>query len=340
MSATTTPGHLRGWEVKAKAQIDRYDDEVAGLSARNGGLGAEAAKALALATERLGEAKQARDHHHGFAEYWTGAAQEETWRAVHEADVVLTYAREADAIRAELPGLKQRVRLRVADGLYREDLLERVKPVEGSLNDQAKTARETSSGAPPPGPGGSTGASIVLTDADRAAVAHVKQEVYDIADEGFESQRTFRNLIWIMTLAAAAVAAALAILGLFDDTITYRLDVYPHDGQWMWPETIWPIELIGALAGFIVAITSLRKLSGRGPYGLRSAQAALKVPMGALTALVGMLLLQSGALEIGPLESKAAFIGWVLVFGAAQELVTRLVDQKAASVVDDAAPKS
>ena len=51
-----------------------------------------------------------------------------------------------------------------------------------------------------------------------------------------------------------------------------------------------------------------------------------------------MLLLQSGAFGLDPIETKAAFIGWALVFGASQELVTRLVDQKAAAVAEKAKP--
>jgi hypothetical protein len=349
---------LRVWEVNAKARAEEYDDEIADLLSQNGNLGKEAREALGLATKRLDEARTVREPDHGFwahtgggvAAYWTGASQEETWRAIHEADVVLTYARPAEHIRAELPGLRETVRQRVEDGLYREDLLERLKAIEASLSESAKAAkkaredarkaaRRTPAGGGSVRPsGGSPATTLTITDEDRIAVAHVKQELYKISAEGFESQRSFRNIILITALVAAAISALLAILGLFDNTLVYRLDVYPKTGRMMWPATIWPVELIGALAGFIVAITALRKLKGRGPYSLRVVQATLKVPMGALTAFAGMLLLQSGAFGIGPVTTKGEFVAWAFVFGASQELFTRLVDQKAAAVAEKAKP--
>jgi hypothetical protein len=142
-----------------------------------------------------------------------------------------------------------------------------------------------------------------------------------------------------MTMLVAVIAAALVTtLGVFDNTLADLLDVYPNKAKLLWPGNVWSVELIGALAGFIVAITSLRKLKGHGPYSLRVAQAALKVPVGALTAVVGMLLVQSGSFGIGPVTTKGDFVAWAFVFGASQELITRLVDQKAAEVAKKAKP--
>lgn len=326
--------HPSGWQVSAKAAIEEYLDEIDELGAQSGDV---ESKALALAGNRLEEARGLWARTGGrLVEYWTGSIRQETWLAIHEADVVLTYARPAEHIRAELPGLRQMVRRRVDDAVYREDLLERLKSIEGALDEQANSARKTGNNGSRNG--GSSGTALTLMQADREAVAHAKQEVYEISAKGYESQRSFRNIILVTAVIAALVAAALAIFGLFDDTITYRLDMYPNTGSKTWPETIWPIELVGALAGFIVAITALRRLPGRGPYSLRVAQAGLKVPVGALTALTGMLLLQSSAFGIGPVKTKGEFVAWAFVFGASQELVTRLVDQKAATVAEKARP--
>jgi hypothetical protein len=326
---------MRTWEVDAKAAIDEYDDEIRELRAHNGQLEADQKKALRLAAEHLAEANTARQPDHGlwaetggrFVEHLTGTAREETWRAIHGADAVLTYARPAAHIRAELPGLRQRVRRRVDDALYREELTARLKSIEATLDEQAK--KKTRAGNQP--------VVLEITDADRLAVAHTKQEVYDISAAGFESQRMFRNIILSTIVVAVIAAALLATLGFFDKTITYRLDVYPHT-KVMWPTAIWPVEVIGALAGFLVAIATLRRLTGGGPYSLRVVQAALKAPVGALTAVGGMLLLQSGIFGIDPVTSKAVFVGWAFVFGASQELVTRLVDKEAAAVTEKANP--
>ena len=341
------PRRLNVWEVDAAAARTSYEDEVVELLALDGQAAGPqnenlVGTALLLAETRLDEAKKVIECDPGrgrrtsgrIVEYWTGKAHQEAWQAIHEADVVLTYARSADHIRAELPGLRQRVRLRVDDDLYREDLLERLKAIEGALDAGAKKARDEAA----TGQGGSSSNKLAITDADRTAVAHAIQEVYVLSDRGYEYKRNFRNIILVTTLIAALVALLLAMFGLFDDTITYRLDLYPKTGRKLWPETIWPVELIGALAGFIVAITALRRLQGQGPYSLRVVQASLKVPAGALTAVTGMLLLQSGTFGVGPVSTKGEFVAWAFVFGASQELITRFVDQKAASVAEKTTP--
>lgn len=339
------PRHLQLWKVTATARIEELADEIAVFRARDGDINTDA---LGRAEKRLWEAKASCAPDSGLwgytggrlVEYFTGVAQEKTWNAIHEADVVLTYARSAEHIRAELPGLKQTVRRRVDDELYREDLLERLKSIEKPMEASVAKLREARRSDEPPGGSGSpSGLGLTLEDADRTAVAHAKQEAYQLMMEGYESKRSFRNVIILTTLIAALAALLLGILGEFDKTIQNRLDVYPHTpGEALWPATIWQVELIGALAGFIVAIGVLGRLRGQGPYSLRVAQAALKVPTGALTALVGMLMLQSETFGIGPVETKVAFVGWAIVFGASQELITRLVDQKAAAVVEKAEP--
>jgi len=349
------------WEVLTKAQADAYDDEIDELLAQDGRIRKEEAEALKLSRKRLEEAKKYRPQRHWdhLSEHWTGAAREQTWRAIHEADVVLTYARPAAHIRAELPGLKEEIRLRVDDGLYREDLLERLKSVEGSLDEAAKPLKKadkplsrprlllsrlpwgarTKTDADRQPSNDSSTTALARIDADRTAVAHVKRELYEISADGYESQRSFRNIIIVTSFVAAAVALLLAILGHYDNTIVNLLNIHPKSPATMWwPEKIWPIEFIGAFSGFIVGITALKRLSGLGPYSLRVTQATLKVPVGALTALAGMLLLQSGMFGIGPVHTKGDFVGWCFVFGASQELITRLVDQKAAAVTEKAKP--
>jgi hypothetical protein len=88
-----------------------------------------------------------------------------------------------------------------------------------------------------------------------------------------------------------------------------------------------------------VAIGLLNKLAGlRGPYSLQFVQAVLKIPMGALTGLIGAVIVQSGQLTIGPVAKPVVFFTWVFVFGAAQQLITRFVDKKAKTVLEDAKP--
>lgn len=63
--------------------------------------------------------------------------------------------------------------------------------------------------------------------------------------------------------------------------------------------------------------------------------AALKLPTGAITALLGLLLMRGQFVPgLSALDTSAQIIAWALVFGYAQQLFTRLVDQQAHTVLD------
>jgi hypothetical protein len=103
-------------------------------------------------------------------------------------------------------------------------------------------------------------------------------------------------------------------------------------------DAVWQVQLLGALGGFVTALAALQKLRGyRNPYNLPLVQAAVRVPAGALTGLIGILILQSGAFQLDPAEGNTV-VAYAIVFGAAQELVTRLIDQKANSLIEAATP--
>jgi hypothetical protein len=88
------------------------------------------------------------------------------------------------------------------------------------------------------------------------------------------------------------------------------------------PAGLLVVELIGLTAAAVATATALRGIRGSSePYGLPVALATLKLPMGAVTAFLGLL-------------TSAQILAWALVFGYAQQLFTRLVDQQARSVLN------
>jgi hypothetical protein len=59
----------------------------------------------------------------------------------------------------------------------------------------------------------------------------------------------------------------------------------------------------------------------------------VKLPLSALTALVGIMLLQSNVIDaLEPLPAPGV-LAYAVIFGYSQELVTRLIDRKAESLV-------
>ncbi|MEU0947051.1 hypothetical protein ABZ379_30585 [Streptomyces canus] len=95
------------------------------------------------------------------------------------------------------------------------------------------------------------------------------------------------------------------------------------------------VELVGLVAASISAATSLRKMRGTAtPYNVPVVLAALKLPMGALTAVLGLLLMRGGFVPgLSALDSSAQIIAWAIVFGYSQQLFTRLVDSQAEALV-------
>ena len=64
--------------------------------------------------------------------------------------------------------------------------------------------------------------------------------------------------------------------------------------------------------------------------------AATKLPAGAITAVVGIILMRGGFVPgLTALDNSAQIVAWAVVFGYAQQLVTGLIDERAHGVLDD-----
>jgi hypothetical protein len=98
------------------------------------------------------------------------------------------------------------------------------------------------------------------------------------------------------------------------------------------------VELVGLVAAAIAAAAAVRKVRGTStPYSLPVALAVLKLPTGALTALLGLLLMRGGFVPgLSALDSSAQIIAWALVFGYSQQLLTRFIDNQAQTVLEGA----
>jgi hypothetical protein len=97
------------------------------------------------------------------------------------------------------------------------------------------------------------------------------------------------------------------------------------------------IEFLGLIAAAVAAATALRKIRGTNTaYSLPAALAFLKLPLGALTALLGLILMRGNFVPgLSALDSSAQIIGWAVVFGYAQQAFTQVVDRKAQNLLED-----
>jgi hypothetical protein len=95
------------------------------------------------------------------------------------------------------------------------------------------------------------------------------------------------------------------------------------------------VELVGLTAASIVVAAAIRHMRGSAePYALPLALALLKLPTGAVTAFLGLLLMRGGFVPgLSALDTPAQILAWAATFGVAQQLFTRFVDQQAGNVL-------
>jgi hypothetical protein len=96
---------------------------------------------------------------------------------------------------------------------------------------------------------------------------------------------------------------------------------------------------IGGVGATLAVARSLAGLSSAGVrYSLSVAQGLLKVSLGAITAVLGLLLLQTQTGLPGILGSQGGLLTSAVVFGYAQQLFTGIIDHRAASLMSAASP--
>ncbi|GGX76542.1 hypothetical protein [Streptomyces fructofermentans] len=96
------------------------------------------------------------------------------------------------------------------------------------------------------------------------------------------------------------------------------------------------VEIVGLLSASIAAAATLKRIRGTAlPYNVPVVLTLLKLPMGALTAGLGLLLMRGGFVPgLSALDSTAQIIGWAIIFGYSQQLFTKFVDSQGQAVLD------
>ncbi|WP_144127029.1 hypothetical protein [Catellatospora sichuanensis] len=167
-----------------------------------------------------------------------------------------------------------------------------------------------------------------------------------VAEEQERAQaRSFRNIL----LASILVTATIAVLFIFwayqdPIPIASKLCFTPEETRVVCPigdtpsgQDVLLVEAFGAGAAALAAAISLRGIQGTStPYWVPLMLVLLRLPVGALTALMGLVLVHGGFVPgLSNLDSSAQILAWAVIFGVAQESVTRLVDVQGRKVLDN-----
>jgi hypothetical protein len=180
--------------------------------------------------------------------------------------------------------------------------------------------------------------------------------------------RSFRNVLVGTTLVMTVLAVAIALLGFVRPTMIPLCFLPERTGQTVVvcptaqsslplpgpqpglavPDVddviartaghadLFIVELVGLTAAAVAAAGAIRGIRGSSePHGLPVALAALKLPTGAVTAFLGLLLMRGQFVPgLSALDTSGQILAWALVFGYGQQLFTRFVDQQAHNVLD------
>lgn len=153
--------------------------------------------------------------------------------------------------------------------------------------------------------------------------------------------RSFAHIVYGVSAALVVVAILVAVFGGISPQavpLCFKPDdelACPTGASAAWRDYL-VVEFAGLVAAAIAAAASLRTIKGTStPYNIPVALALLKLPTGALTAVLGILLMRGSFVPgLMALDSSAQIIAWAVVFGYAQQIFTQFVDTQAKSVLN------
>ncbi len=205
-----------------------------------------------------------------------------------------------------------------------------------------------------------------LEQEDRESAIAAARAASSAAEREQQRVRSFRTIIAAATLVLFAIAVLVALLGALRPRLL-PLCFSPQPSQNEPPVLVCPVRespldrdvdevvrvtvtswdvplvmIVGMVAAGVTGAVALRRLRGSStPFGVPVALNALKLPTGALTALLGLLLMRGGFIPgLTALDTTPQIIAWAVVFGASQQLFTGLVDRQAQNVLDSVGGKT
>lgn len=249
-----------------------------------------------------------------FGSAWTGVDVERAWASTHALEVALVRGLGRAEVTAMLPSLVETCAA--------------ILPTDPRVS----TLRTVAS------------AGRTVTDADQTLAADTLASAYTTSDAQHVRVRSFRNvllgstaLLTVLALIIGAVASiAPGAFAVCESVGRAAAATCPTGKRHPTGGDVFVIEVLGMFAAAITGAVAIRRLRGTStPYAVPLASLGLKVPIGALTALGGLMLLRAGfGPDIDNL-TQAEVSGYALVFGASQQLFMQFVDKRAQFVLNE-----
>ena len=327
------------------------------------------ATSIACHLQAAREAAKGIKAKNGFPMFRNGSLLERAMSNLHAAEANLLHVAPADYVLGQMPCLLNHVQCHLAPNDPRRLDFERTAQklgvkgsdhpllqhsADGDLEDKRKRVDEER--------------GKIVSSTRGASSAALREQL---------RVRSFRNVLVLTTIAMTLLAVLVAFMGFRNPTLVPLCFAPEESGQTaiVCPTAhsapveagpragpaldnavrntakrsdLFLVEFVGLTAAAVAAAAAIRGISGSSePYGLPLALAVLKLPTGAITAFLGLLLMRGQFVPgLSALDTSAQILAWALVFGYAQQLFTRMVDQQAHSVLnsvrgaDKAAPRT
>jgi hypothetical protein len=244
-----------------------------------------------------------------------GSAINRAFVSLHAAQVLLARLTPADRVDVHLLSAMARLRSTMPATAQRRQALERQYA--------AATA------AHPP-------ATTDVVAVKRWVLEKALEWSYAATDAQYARLRNFRTIIAGVSLAVLLLVVALAALGAVWPA-TFGLCFIGDGSGTVCPTGGSParhdafvVAVLGAAGGALAGVLAVRTMQGTAtPYGVPLTLALLKLPFGALTALLGLVLVHGRFVPgLANLDTSGQILAYAIALGVAQQAVTALVDRR------------
>jgi hypothetical protein len=198
-----------------------------------------------------------------------------------------------------------------------------------------------------------------LSEKDRELVVAAHHAANLAQEQAITRVRNFQTLLYIASGVLMVLVLGIGLFGILEPsklplcfspgesvvcptktaTLPRHADPAKIDAVMQATASRWDFPLVlglGLTAAALAAAISLRGVWGTStPFRLPIALAVLKLPTGAMTALIGLLLLRGQFVPgLSALDTSAQIVAWAVLFGYSQQLLTRLVDERGQSILN------
>lgn len=251
-----------------------------------------------------------------------------------------------EATKAE-PGGRQ------GEGFSAKEQDDTESPAEESDGTEPSATASTSGAGPGAAAIGQDASLVTLTGMlgrDQQVAALVMNEACRAEDLQQSQVRHFRNVLIGTFIGLFILVVVLALLGSAHPSYfpvclqsaqkqgtQAATTICPTGGSAASGADLTLVLLLGGVGATLAVALNLAGLKPAGVrYSLSVAQGLLKIAFGAITAMLGIIILSTQATASGILGSQAGLLATAVVFGYSQQLFTKLIDRQASDLLNAA----